>query len=73
VPMLRAVGKADRWLIAQYDSLRTDVEKSRLALLDRQAELSRLTQDKLRETSLLEASIRNARDSSKPSATKSRS
>jgi septal ring factor EnvC (AmiA/AmiB activator) len=55
-PMLRTVGKADRWLIAQYDSLRTDVEKSRLALLDRQAELSRLTQDKLRETSLLEAS-----------------
>ena len=25
-PLLRALGKADRWIIAQYDSLRADVE-----------------------------------------------
>jgi septal ring factor EnvC (AmiA/AmiB activator) len=55
-PMLRSVGKADRWLIARHDSLRADVEQGRLVLLDRQEELSELRRDKVRETNLLEAS-----------------
>jgi septal ring factor EnvC (AmiA/AmiB activator) len=55
-PMLRAVAKADRWLIARHDSLRNDVELSRSVLIDRHKELTQLTRDKLRETSLLTAS-----------------
>lgn len=55
-PMLRSVAKADRWLIARHDSLRHDVEESRSVLLDRHAELSDLTLEKVRETNLLTAS-----------------
>ena len=61
-PLLRALGKADRWIIAQYDSLRSDVEHSRSLLVDRQNELGRLRQDKQRETSLL-ATSRQKRNS----------
>lgn len=57
-PMLRAAGKADRYLITLHDSLRTDVEKNRVVLVDRQGELSQLRQEKVRESDLLEASHR---------------
>lgn len=57
-PMLRAVGKADRYLITLHDSLRSDVEESRVVLVDRQGELSQLRREKVRESDLLEASHR---------------
>jgi septal ring factor EnvC (AmiA/AmiB activator) len=56
LPLLRSIGKADRWLIARYDSLRADVEQSRAMLLDRQQELRRLSQEKEQETALLASS-----------------
>jgi septal ring factor EnvC (AmiA/AmiB activator) len=55
-PLLRSISKADRWLIARYDSLRVDVEQSRAMLLNRRTELSSLSVDKQRETNLLAAS-----------------
>jgi septal ring factor EnvC (AmiA/AmiB activator) len=55
-PMLRAMARADRWLIARHDSLRNDVEQSRAMLLGRRSELADLARDKQRESNLLEAS-----------------
>ncbi len=57
-PMLRSVGKADRYLISLHDSLVSDVQSSRMVLVDRQGELSELRQEKVRESDLLGSSQR---------------
>lgn len=55
-PLLKSIGKADRWLISTYDSLRLDVELSRAVLTSRKDELGRLSSQKLRETEFLASS-----------------
>lgn len=55
-PLLKSIGKADRWLISTYDSLRLDVELSRTVLTSRKDELGRLSSQKLRETEFLASS-----------------
>jgi septal ring factor EnvC (AmiA/AmiB activator) len=54
-PLLAAVGRADRRLIREYDSLRTAVARDRGILIDRKDELHGLQKDKQRETRLLAA------------------
>lgn len=55
-PLLKSIGKADRWLISTYDSLRQDVELSRTVLTSRKDELRRLSRQKLQETNFLASS-----------------
>jgi septal ring factor EnvC (AmiA/AmiB activator) len=56
LPLLRSIGRADRWLISRYDSLRADVEQSRTILIENKAQLRGLRREKQQETDLLTAS-----------------
>lgn len=55
-PLLQSIGKADRWLIGTYDSLRLSVETSRALLRERKGELRRLGRQKQRESNFLTSS-----------------
>jgi septal ring factor EnvC (AmiA/AmiB activator) len=61
-PLLATVSRADRELIAHYDSLRTTVEKNKEVLVERRGELHGLRNEKERETKLL-ASSKDKRNS----------